>query len=155
MTRTEIDQDIDTKITNKTALDSITPAEDGANRKSMLDYIESIIPEALPYKSYIFNINQQADTNAPVVSVFENNVGDIVWSRNNTGQYLATLNGAFLENKVYIPSSNIAFWNSNGGNYRTMTFERISDNILSMSVRNESGLAADGIYLNLEIRVYN
>ena len=43
MNRVQINDDIDLKITNKTQPDSISTAEDGANRKSMLDYVDQRI----------------------------------------------------------------------------------------------------------------
>ena len=40
------------------------------------------------------------NTGAPVVTVLENTIGDIVWGYQDVGQYSATLNGAFPLNKT-------------------------------------------------------
>lgn len=45
MTRTEINNSIDSNITNQTLPNSITPAIDGQNRKEMLDYVDEKINE--------------------------------------------------------------------------------------------------------------
>lgn len=45
----------------------------------------------------------QSGTNAPTVTtVFENTVGDVVWTRGDAGLYTGTLSGAFPSNKVLI-----------------------------------------------------
>lgn len=47
------------------------------------------------YKSYAFNITQ-AGTADPTVTVLKNDLGGaVVWSRSNSGRFLATLIGAF------------------------------------------------------------
>jgi len=51
------------------------------------------------YKSYIALITQTS-TNAPVATVLRNSIGDIVWTRANTGEYVATLANAFTASKT-------------------------------------------------------
>lgn len=43
----------------------------------------------------------QTGTSAPVATVLENTVGDIVWTRNGQGFYKGTLSNAFDENKTF------------------------------------------------------
>ena len=57
----------------------------------------SALPEA-GYKVYKA-ILKQSGTDAPVATVLENTVGEVVWSRQSVGSYRATLQGAFPEGK--------------------------------------------------------
>lgn len=54
----------------------------------------------------------QSGTDAPVTTVLENTLGgEVVWSYENPGRYVATLAGAFTENKTFIitaPCANAA-----------------------------------------------
>jgi len=52
-------------------------------------------------KTYRANLTQTS-TNAPVATVLENTLGDIVWSYDGVGAYTATLTGAFTANKTFI-----------------------------------------------------
>ena len=52
-----------------------------------------------PYKIYSAYLNQ-VGTNDPVATVFENTIGNIVWTRYGEGNYKGTLNGAFIEDKT-------------------------------------------------------
>ena len=58
---------------------------------------------ARPYKVYTALLTQTG-TNAPTATVLENTLGGtIVWTRNSTGNYYGTLNGAFpVANKVIL-----------------------------------------------------
>jgi hypothetical protein len=55
----------------------------------------------LPYKVYTALLTQTG-TDAPVATILQNNIGNIIWTRDGTGEYLATLNGAFPENKTFV-----------------------------------------------------
>lgn len=56
----------------------------------------------LPYKIYVATLTQTG-TGAPVATVLENTLGGtVVWTRNTTGDYTATLSGAFTANKTVI-----------------------------------------------------
>jgi hypothetical protein len=53
------------------------------------------------YRKYIANISQ-AGTSDPTVTILENTIGDIVWTRLSNGAYIGTLMGAFPDaTKVY------------------------------------------------------
>lgn len=49
------------------------------------------------YKALI----SQSGTDAPTAIVIANTIGNIVWTRGNTGSYSGTLAGAFTENKTF------------------------------------------------------
>lgn len=51
------------------------------------------------YKVYTALLSQTG-TDAPVVTVLENTIGNIVWTRNNVGQYDGTLIGTFISGKT-------------------------------------------------------
>lgn len=61
------------------------------------------------YKEYVATVTQSGSTpaDAPIPVVLKNTLGGtLVWSRNGTGDYLATLTGAFpTDNKVIILTS--------------------------------------------------
>lgn len=44
----------------------------------------------------------QSGTSAPIAVVLENTLGDIVWTRNDTGYYFGTLLGAFTSGKTLL-----------------------------------------------------
>lgn len=54
-----------------------------------------------PIKIYTALLTQ-AGTSAPTVTVLHNTIGNIIWTRNGAGVYLATLTGAFTQNKTLI-----------------------------------------------------
>ena len=51
--------------------------------------------------SYTANLSQSGTGN-PSVTVFENSIGEIVWTRLSTGLYKGTLSNAFSNGKVYL-----------------------------------------------------
>lgn len=55
-----------------------------------------------PYKTYSA-ILTQVGTSTPTVSILENTLGNIVWSRIDYGRYRGTLTGAFVSGKVFCP----------------------------------------------------
>jgi hypothetical protein len=103
-----------------------------------------------PYKVYTALLNQSG-TNAPVATVLENTLGGtVVWSRNNNGSYLGTLNLAFTENKTTILATGGSVFALISGGSNTV-------NNFSLVVNNSAGSNSDGILSNatIEIRVYN
>ena len=106
------------------------------------------------------------NTGAPVVTVLENTIGNIVWSYSSAGNYLATLAGAFTSQKTFFYVSSQASYNTGGQIYgqdiRTLT--RITDGIVNLNQTNltftagvfsSAGSVNDFANLYLEIRVYN
>lgn len=110
--------------------------------------------DARPYKVYTALLTQTGE-NAPVATVLENTIGDIVWSRTDVGVYFATLSGAFPINKTFIIPTYI------DGEDNTTRYGIISVSLdyISISMFHlGSGDQVDGLkYDNLffEIRVYN
>ena len=105
------------------------------------------------YKVYTALLTQSG-TDAPVATVLENTIGDIVWTRFNTGEYLATLAGAFIDGKTYINiGQNVTYGIGTGAINTT------ENTLNTIRVNSSSDFAGfeDDILTNtpIEIRVYN
>ena len=104
----------------------------------------------LNYKSYVALISQSG-TAAPSITILENTIGDIVWTRFALGDYRGTLTGAFPSGKVVCLSNQI--------DMLTMTIiQRKNDNVISINTGTPATTTiADSILNNtsIEIRVYN
>ncbi len=115
--------------------------------------------DSRPYKVYTALLTQSG-TDAPVATVLENTLGGtLVWTRDTTGQYTGTLNGAFTENKTFITSQfNATLTPPSGGYISGILGERNdNDSIHLITFDIPSTDTGDGI-LNetpIEIRVYN
>jgi len=107
-------------------------------------------------KRYIAILNQT--DSAPVATILENNIGQIVWSRASSGVYLGTLVGAFPA------SQTIAFCgDGQGGEEATLTTVELPANsedyvvVKTKDWSSENGLIeSDGLLVRtvVEIRVY-
>lgn len=110
------------------------------------------------YKVYTALLTQVGG-NAPVATIIENTIGNIVWSRNNTGMYYATLLNAFPQTKTFLNSgppyndldSRVFIWSS--VDYVTLKSTRIG----SDGDGGFQGIPSDGYLTNqpVEIRVYS
>ena len=72
----------------------------------------------LRYKVYSAYLIQNG-SNDPVVTVLQNTIGDIVWTRDSTGYYIGTLSGAFPGDKFWATSigdANLGDWPQIGVN---------------------------------------
>ena len=79
----------------------------------------------------------------------ENTIGSIVFTRNGTGDYTATLTGAFTDNKTFCFASNEEgnVTNFNRNNNNTLDLD-----IFTIALGNRVNLSTD---VSLEIRVYD
>lgn len=107
------------------------------------------VDNSRPYKVYTALISQ-IGTDAPIATVLDNTVGNIIWTRVGVGEYKGTLSAAFLANKVFFtitPSDSIVF-------FKIFT---LSINEIYMQTLDSTSNLVDG-YLSttpIEIRVYN
>jgi len=99
----------------------------------------------------------QTGTNAPVATVLQNTLGGtVVWSYGGVGDYLATLAGAFPQNKTLIISGatvNIPF----GGNTNATAYLFWdSVNTIGLYSQDGTGVATNNIlnYTSILIEVY-
>jgi hypothetical protein len=102
----------------------------------------------VPYKKYIATISQTGILD-PTVVVLENTIGDIVWTRTATGNYLGTLVGAFPDaDRTYL------IVGQNNGNFYNLGWNTTDDLVLLSS--DPANIGTDGLLLNttIEIRTY-
>jgi len=100
------------------------------------------------YKKYIATISQTGILD-PTVTVLENTIGDIVWTRIGVGEYLGTLTGAFsAQDKVYCISGNNDFDST------SLKWNSVNDVILWSFDSTHSPIDASLNYTTIEIRVY-
>lgn len=101
-----------------------------------------------PYKVYSALLTQSG-TNAPTATVFENTIGNIVWTREGTGYYYGTLANTFTVNKTFViicsGYSRILHWNDDDSDVNKLSFS--CQEIVS-------GWEADAFNTTIEIRVY-
>ena len=108
MTNTELKNNIDAAITNKTSVSSITPTNVGAQIKSTVDYIDqeiAAIPISTPtYKTYRAIITQN-DINDLQVNVLENTIGIVTVNQFSTGIFLIKLPEGTDLYKIFLPNN--------------------------------------------------
>lgn len=116
---------------------------------SVANFVNDSIAAAIPYKVYRALLTQSG-TDAPVATVLENTLGNIVWTRIDNVTWNATLAGAFPVNKTVVPPYLFDPSPTTGVQGR---FYRTSDNVLTFE---SSGDPIDDAYSNVlfEILVY-
>jgi len=149
------------------------------NIKGMYDKINEIIDYLNgdgksgdgSYKSYVALLTQSG-TSAPTVTILENTLGTIVWTRLSAGNYYGTLSDAFVAGKtIIVGNSNAEYgdyysYNPLGGAGNVAGyygFARDSkDVILFQTISSSTNNAVEASVLltgsttvPLEIRVYN
>ncbi|MHC0441003.1 beta strand repeat-containing protein [Flavobacterium sp. 3-210] len=99
------------------------------------------------FKAYAGYITQSS-TSAPTMTVMENTIGSIVWTRTGAGVYEGTLSGAFTANKTMV------LFNGALGNNGKSDTQIISTSVIRITTY--AGITATDSMLtgSLEIRVY-
>jgi hypothetical protein len=118
--------------------------------KSQREKIRKGLNQYKVYKAFL----TQTTTDAPVATILENTLGDIVWTRGNTGQYVGTLAGAFPGGKTFCLKLNGSDCKAVSN---TFTFGRTGDNAVYInSFNGVYTTASDSILENtqIEIQVY-
>ena len=97
------------------------------------------------------------DTGAPVVTVLENTIGNIWFSYDNDGDYLATSDGLFTTGKTFLICTGLV--PPTGDPITTLQFSRINSSSLRLVTYNNSVTPQNNLletdYASIEIRVYN
>ena len=116
------------------------------------------------YKKYVATLSQ-SNTNDPVVTVLENTLGTLVWTRDSAGWYYGTLANAFpTATKVHIIVGNQFFVNEKGGiiiNKEVVSDRYDADSVFIgtslFDIVSSGTLLSDNVLNNtpIEIRVYN
>jgi hypothetical protein len=104
-----------------------------------------------PYKVYSALLTQTG-TDAPVATVLENTIGDIVWTYDTVGGYEGILVGAFPLGKTFMQIGNIS---NTRGTY--IQHNQPMDSVYIEVTDNDGVTYIDNVLSNtsLEIRVYN
>jgi hypothetical protein len=151
--------DIDSDVTRRYKIGSIWTLDDltnyictDATEGAAVWELYKEIPIA-PYKVYTALLTQ-IDAEAPVATVLENTIGNIVWSYNNIGVYTALSIGNFTVNKTAVFISSQGF----GGGYGLVTSVNNANNGSQITITTQNSIG--GVNGNLEntsieIRVYN
>ena len=114
------------------------------SRKVNSDYLK-------PYKVYAALITQSG-TSAPTVTVLENTIGTIVWTRTAAGNYSGTLTGAFTASKTFSQLT-LSLTDPQAIGYT----KRNSGDVVVVRTYDSSTVGKDSTLVDasLEIRVYN
>jgi len=112
------------------------------------DQLDTALAGARPYKSYVALLSQSG-TAAPTAVVLENTLGGtVVWTRQNVGEYIATLLGAFTLNKTVCFTGQAV----PGTQYQGY---RIGAGQLELDQRDFTDAAIDSMFgTYIEVRVY-
>ena len=100
-----------------------------------------------PYRVYTALLTQSG-TDAPVATILENTIGDIVWERGSAGNYTGTLTNAFIENKTFILATL-------GGAEIVIISASSSINIIRINTNDTTNFIDFDGDMSIEIRVYN
>jgi hypothetical protein len=127
--------------------------------ESIVDYVCNNQPTVPAYKVYTALLTQTAGdipTN-PIVTVLENTIGNIIWTRVNAGQYVGTLSGAFVSAKTALFIQKSVGLAKNSFPYpKDLWIEYTNTNTITIYTTDDTFLI-DGVLNNttIEIRVYN
>lgn len=126
--------------------------------------VQDVADLAVPYSVYTALLTQTG-TNAPVATVLQNTIGNIVWTYASVGSYNATLTNAFPSGKLYLYVSSDASYNIGPQLYQSLTRDliRVTDSIINLSqtelvftsgVFTSAGSVNGFTNISIEIRVY-
>lgn len=147
-----------TNLTFNELIEKISTARFFHLPKMVAEVLKRLTPQAPKYKVYTALLTQSG-TDAPVATVLENTLGDIVWSRFDTGIYQGTLIGAFKDNKTYTNSKYQSF--DDGAIVYTINKLLGDENAVIVTTLTYVAVvpaeSTDGGLINtpIEIRVYN
>lgn len=160
MTRAELNTYIDTNITDKTAIDSLTPTDEGNALKEVADYVDQEILIVQPkYISYVAEVNYNS-----IINVLIDEIGfDTPTITNpNNGKVVFTKTGVFTGinvNKICFLSQNLSNSGqvyvtllSQGGTFGENPDDKMTLNIFDMA-GTQTGTPSGSVIV--EVRIYN
>lgn len=112
-------------------------------------YVDARLPAYKVYSAIV----SQAGNQAPVATVFQNNLGGpVVWSRWSVGVYYATLEGAFPYDKTQIMIGTPL----QGGTFVQMSTNEEDPDAITIESYNSAQQYSDNILISMsiEIRIY-
>jgi hypothetical protein len=105
------------------------------------------------YKVYTASIAAMALMDPMVTEIYDNTIGEIVWTRIDDGIYRGTLTGAFVEGKTYCTATNLVYSDVDDAQIASLSW--LNANTLKLTARTmSSGTAGPMTTVNIEIRVY-
>jgi len=136
------------------ALDDYVIGTDVSSSDATKNFVvEDILALGVVYQSYVVSFSQSG-TNAPVVTEIYNTIGNIVWTRTNTGIYRGTLAGAFPSLKTFFPNGQYALYVFGIG-VRNIAMDIGCGGDCVNIYQDEGQEPIDGLDFQFEIRVYN
>ena len=139
-TSTEIKNNNNTLIREKTAPSSITKDNVADQLDAIVDYVDQ---EKRPYKVYSALITHGAGDGNPTAQVLENNIGAVTWGYEEPNNYGVSSSGLFTLNKTMV------FVSSSTNPLMKVGAMSTNANFVSLTTEND-GFAN----LAIEIRVY-
>lgn len=114
------------------------------------------IGAGIPSYSTYQGLFTQSGIDAPTVVILENTIGNIEWTYNDTGKYLGTLIGAFVDGATVMPQNQARYFNKLSGNEYSLEGYNDTGNSFMLISYDSSNAGKNGLLLNtfIEIRVY-
>ena len=117
---------------------------------------------SLGYKVYTAELSSLGlGTGAPVATIMQNTIGNIVWTRTAEGSYVGTLSGAFTSNKTFLVGQTMSAQTLVGGTgnwpqAQTMVTSSVDEvKIYNFGLNLSAGnQLSDNMRIFLEIRIY-
>ena len=105
------------------------------------------------YKVYTALLSQEG-TDAPVATILENTLGEIVWSREIKGIYTGTLLNTFIEDKTHLILTNNTYTFAGYPSYNSFVVKD-TDSVRIVTTESPENIDVNLYNIPIEIRVYN
>ena len=109
--------------------------------------------DSRPYKVYTALLTQKG-TDAPVATVLENTLGEIIWSREIKGIYTGTLLNTFIEDKTHLVLTNNTYTLGGYPSYNSFDVKG-TDSVRIVTTEFPENIDGNLYNTPIEIRVYN
>jgi hypothetical protein len=104
-----------------------------------------------PYKVYRVNLSQTYLTDPVINYVWENEIGNIVWTYNGVGNYYGTLAGAFTGD---VPELTRSYFISVDNEVRYARIQKLDDDTIWLKTQNSDFNFSDNILNQTFIEIY-
>lgn len=133
-----------------TGAEEIPLVQAGSTYKATPSDIATYVNSNSTYTVYTA-ILAQVGSLAPTENILNNTLGNIVWGRDDVGNYVANSSGLFTDNKTFV------FATQADGNKSGIICGQVDSNTINLSTYNTTSLIPQDYNGNIqiEIRVYN